>query len=189
VPATEPVVRGRPLVRGLALALYYAVGARLPDLAFPGGRTFNWIRCVLLGVILPGCGRANEIDGHVYIGDGTDVEIGSRCQINRGCRLNRVQIHDEVMIGPYVIVPGQLHNTDRIDLPMIDQGAYTRAPTVLERDVWVGARAIIMPGVVVGSGSIIGAGAVVTRDVESRSIVGGVPARLISRRDAEPASP
>lgn len=173
---------GGRLRRAAALALYYLLASHLPDLAFPGGRAFNWVRCRLLALILPTCGDGNEIDGQVYIGDGSDVEVGSRCQINRGCRLNRVTIGDNVMIGPDVIVLGKLHRTDRLDVPMVQQGDYTKAPTILRPDVWIGARAIIMPGVVVGAGSIVGAGAVVTRDVPPQTVVGGVPARQISQR-------
>jgi maltose O-acetyltransferase len=170
------------LGRVAALAAYYLGASHLPDLAFPGGRIFNAIRCVLLRLIVPNFGDRNEIDGRIYIGDGSDVEIGSRCQINHGCRLNRVRIADNVMIGPEVIVVGKLHRTASVDIPMIDQGDYERSPTVIHEDVWIGARAIILPGVVVGTGAIVGAGAVVTRDVSPRVVVGGVPAREIGQR-------
>lgn len=173
----------RPSPRRLAaLLLYYSAASRLPDLAFPGGRLFNQIRCALLGMIVPSLGHGNEIDGHLYIGDGSDVHIGSRCQINSGCRLNRVVISDNVMIGPEVIVLGKLHRTSRLDIPMIDQGDYSRAPTVIADDVWIGARAIVMPGISIGSGAIVGAGAVVTHDVAPRTVVGGVPAKVIGER-------
>jgi maltose O-acetyltransferase len=169
--------------RILALALYYIVATRLPDLAFPGGRLFNGIRCRALRAVLPSFGDRNEIDGRVYIGDGSDICVGSHCQINRGSRLNRLTIGDNVMIGPDVIVVGKLHRTDRIDVPMIDQGDYTKSPTEIEEDVWIGARAILMPGVRVGKGAVVGAGAVVTRDIEPLSIAVGAPARRIGSRD------
>lgn len=168
--------------RVVALAGYYLVASHLPDLAFPGGRVFNAVRCFLLRVIVPRFGERNEIDSRVYVGDGSDVVVGSRCQINRGCRLNRVQIADHVMIGPDVIVVGKLHRTTSLDIPMIDQGEYEKAPTVIEADVWIGARAVVLPGVMIGTGAIIGAGAVVTCDVRPRTIVGGVPAKVIGHR-------
>ncbi|MGI8903114.1 MAG: acyltransferase [Solirubrobacteraceae bacterium] len=170
------------ILRFLALALYYAACSHLPDLAFPAGRVFNRARCALLRMILPSFGHANEVDGRVYLGDGTDVHVGSRCQINRGCRLNRVEIGDCVMLGPDVIVVGQLHRISDTSRPMVAQGEYTKSPTVIEDDVWIGARVIIMPGVVIASGAVVGAGAVVTRDVAPRRIVAGVPARVIGQR-------
>jgi len=57
---------------------------------------------------------------------------------------------------------------------------------VIEDDVWIGTNAIILPGRRLGKGSIIAAGAVVTRDVEPYAIVGGNPARLIKRRNEKP---
>ncbi len=170
------------LVRFSALTLYYVLCSHLPDIAFPGGRAFNGARCALLRLILPSFGQANEIDARVYVGDGIDVHLGSRCQINRGCRLNRVQIGDCVMIGPDVIVVGQLHRIADTSRPMVAQGEYAKSPTVIENDVWIGARAIIMPGVVIATGAVVGAGAVVTHDVGPLSIVAGAPARAISRR-------
>ena len=62
------------------------------------------------------------------------------------------------------------------------QGGKEVAPVVIGDDVWIGSRVIILPGVKIGNGSVIGAGAVVTKDVEPYSVVGGVPAKLIRRR-------
>ena len=174
---------GSGLGRLVALTFYYAVASHLPDLAFPGGSVFNALRCAALRRILPQFGSRNEIDGQVYVGDGTDVAIGSRCQINRGCRLNRVTLGDCVMLAPDVIVIGQLHESGRTDIPMVEQGQYTKAPTVIEDDVWVGARAVVMPGVRIGTGAIVGAGAVVTRDVDPFTVVVGVPARATRVRE------
>lgn len=178
---------GRRLVRMAALAAYYLIASHLPDLAFPGGQLFNAIRCELLQLALPACGAGNEIDSQVYLGDGSDVLIGSRCQINRGCRINHVTIGDEVMIGPQAIVLGAMHRSDELDVPMIDQGTLQVAPGTIERDVWIGARAIIMPGLRIGTGSIIAAGAVVTHDVEPWSVMAGVPARRVRDRRASEA--
>ena len=53
---------------------------------------------------------------------------------------------------------------------------------IVEDDVWIGRSAIIMPGVKIGKGSIVGAGSVVTKDIEPFSVVGGVPSKLIKKR-------
>src|SRR5437899_2556742 len=103
--------------RALCLFLYYTFAAFLPDLAFPGGRQFNKIRCALLQRILPSFGDLNEIDSHIYVGDGTDVTIGNHCQINTGVRLTRVQIGDSVMLAPDVYVVGQMHETASMSVP------------------------------------------------------------------------
>ncbi|MBI2761880.1 MAG: acyltransferase [Chloroflexi bacterium] len=170
-------------MRKVALLLYYTLASSLPDLAFPGGRQWNRIRCRLLALILPRFGRQNEIDGGVYIGDGSDVIIGHRCQINHGVHLNNVRIGNYVMIAAEAMLIEQLHETKSIDVPMVLQGRVQRPPTVIEDDVWIGTRVLIMPGVRVGRGAIVGAGAVVTRDVDPCTVVGGVPARLIHGRD------
>jgi maltose O-acetyltransferase len=171
--------------RLLALAAYYAVAAHLPDLAFPGGRLFNRIRCALLARALPRFGERNEIDSRVYLGDASDVEIGDRCQINAGSRLTRVTIGNYVMVGPEVFVIGQLHETADTSVPMVEQGKVLRDITRIDDDVWIGARAVVMPGVHIGTGAIVGAGAVVTKDVPQRGIVAGVPARLVRIRGGD----
>lgn len=86
------------------------------------------------------------------------------------------------MMGPDVMVYTQNHRTDRVDVPMIDQGNSEKREVIIGNDVWIGARSIIMPGVKIGEGSIIAAASVVTKDVMPYSVVGGVPAKLIKMR-------
>ncbi len=74
------------------------------------------------------------------------------------------------------------HNFENCDIPMRTQGLKNISVTI-EDDVWIGSRVIILPGIKIGKGSIIGAGAVVTKDVPEYSIVGGVPAKLIRSRN------
>ena len=88
------------------------------------------------------------------------------------------------MMGPDVMIFTQNHKNDRLDIPMMLQTDPKR-PVVIGDDVWIAARAIILPGVTIGKGSIIGAGAVVTKDVPEYAVVGGNPARVIRYRNRD----
>ena len=85
------------------------------------------------------------------------------------------------MMGPNVTILTHTHIIDRTDIPMGQQGMRI-AEVVIGNDVWIGMRVIIMPGIKIGDGAVIGAGAVVTKDVPDFAIVGGVPAKIIKYR-------
>ena len=85
-------------------------------------------------------------------------------------------------MGPEVVILGVNHRFDDCERPMIEQGYHDRKPVAIGDDVWIGTRAIILPGVRIGRGAIVAAGAVVTRDVNEFDIVGGNPARVIRSR-------
>ncbi|WP_462354514.1 DapH/DapD/GlmU-related protein [Alistipes timonensis] len=86
------------------------------------------------------------------------------------------------MMGPDVLVFTSNHESGRTDIPMRLQGNGATKQVTICSDVWVGARVIILPGVTIGKGAIIGAGAVVAKDVPDYAIVGGVPAKIIGYR-------
>ena len=105
--------------------------------------------------------------------------IGIHCEIN-----GPVTIGKNVMMGPEVVIYTRGHKHDRCDIPMMEQGSDEVRPVVIGDDIWIGRRAIIMPGVKIGTGCIIGAGAVVTKDIPDYSVAGGVPAKVIKSRKA-----
>lgn len=111
---------------------------------------------------------------------GDHSNIGSYCYV--GCS-GFVSIGSGVMMGQRVNLLAENHNHERIDLPMKDQGV-TRGSIIIEDDCWLGAGCSVLAGVRVGHGSIIAAGAVVTKDVPPLSIVAGVPARVVRQREA-----
>lgn len=98
-----------------------------------------------------------------------------------GCN-ESISIGENVMIAQAVTIRDTDHKFSDVDRPMIDQGIES-TPVIIEDDVWIGHGASVLRGVKIGTGAIVAAGAVVTKDVRPFSIVGGVPAREISFRE------
>lgn len=127
------------------------------------------------------CGHNVNIEKHasftpaLRIGDNSGV--GIRCEMN-----GPVIIGDNVMMGPEVIAYTTRHRHDRTDITMIEQGMDQPLPVKIGNDVWIGRRVMFMPGVTIGDGCVIGAGAVVTKDIPPYSIAAGVPAVVVKRR-------
>ncbi len=114
---------------------------------------------------------------------GPSILIGHRIFIGRGVEFNireRVEVGDDTMIASGVKIIDHDHGIG-IEKPMRMQGM-TSAPIVIGQDVWVGANAIILKGVHLGRGSIVAAGAVVTKSVPEMEIWGGVPSKKIGER-------
>ena len=103
--------------------------------------------------------------------------LGVNCQIQRPCHIG-----DYVLMVPDVVIFTKNHRADRTDIHIGAQGMTECRKVTIGNDVWIGQRAMIMPGVTIGDGCIIAAGAVVTKDVPPYSIVGGVPASILKSR-------
>ena len=114
----------------------------------------------------------NNAVGDVIIGDYT--RIGLHITI-----IGPVCIGNHVNLAQGITITALNHNfsdaTKRID----EQGIATK-PVVIKDDVWIGANAVVLPGVTIGSHAVVAAGAVVTHDVPDNTVVGGVPAKVIS---------
>lgn len=121
-------------------------------------------------------------DSSIHMGvftTGPHIHIGDNVVVNRRVYLDGrigVRIQNNVSISSEVYVVSLEH--DLHDSTFATRGA----EVVIEDDVWIGVRAMIMPGVRVGKGAVVAAGAVVTKDVEPYQIVAGVPARVIGER-------
>lgn len=115
---------------------------------------------------------------------GEGLVIGNNVGIAQNCFIQvrgKVIIGSDVMFGPNVSIFSENHGFTDLDIPMISQ-ATTRGTVIIENDVWLGTRSIILAGVRIGKGSIIAAGALVNRDIPPYSIVAGVPAKVIKSR-------
>ncbi|WP_303272703.1 sugar O-acetyltransferase [uncultured Alistipes sp.] len=114
-----------------------------------------------------------------YTDFGRNITVGRDVFINAGCHFQDhggVTIGDGCQIGHNVVFATLNHGLS----PEDRQNTYP-APIVLGRNVWVGSNATILQGVTVGDNAVIAAGAVVTKDVEPATVVGGVPAKVIRR--------
>ena len=122
--------------------------------------------------------RDAVIQGNVKIGHDSSVQTHSLIIGDAECGIT---IGNFVRIAPFVTIISSNHIFERTDIPIYMQGSKGK-PIVIEDDVWIAARVNIMAGVTIGHGSVIAAGAVVTKDVKPYSVMGGVPAKLIKVR-------
>ena len=166
----------------ISLALYYGFAQFLPAST---NRYFMWCRSVrrfFSARCFDKCGSDVNVEKGAKFGTGAGISIGDRSGIGINCSIRGpLTIGENVMMGPEVVILTNSHKFDNINIPMSKQG-YTIQPVVIGNDVWIGTRSIILPGVKIGNGVIIGAGAVVTKNIPDYAIVGGVPAKVIRFR-------
>jgi acetyltransferase-like isoleucine patch superfamily enzyme len=111
------------------------------------------------------------------------LEIGEGTRVGRNCCLDArapLQIGDHVSVSPDVAILTTQHDQDHPDFVLESR------PVRIGDHVWIGMRAMIMPGVRIGHGAVVAAGAIVTKDVEPLAVVGGIPARRIGTRSIDP---
>lgn len=134
--------------------------------------------------IIASCGKNVNIEKNALFSP--ELRLGDYSGVGIDCEIyGPVTIGNYVMMGPEVVIYTSGHKFDRTDVPMMQQGSTEPQPVTIGNDVWIGRRAMIMPGVTIGDGCVIAAGAVVTKDVAPYSVVGGVPARLLKNRREE----
>lgn len=195
-----------PRVRNVAAGLIQrswewicAVGATSPDdahgrrfrsmgersmIAFPPGQLFNehWIEIGAFTLIGPHVSMSvgmwnEELDRSAP----PVIRIGERCNIGRGGSLvGRVgiTIGDDVTIAPDLYVTDHNHAYDDVDVPIARQWPH-EAPVSIGSGSWIGAGVVILPGTTIGEHVTVAAGSVVRGDVPDRSVVAGVPGRVV----------
>lgn len=152
------------------------------DRVGPGVRTAGRPRVDNQGFMTIGANtliRSVNVPVELATGRNGRLEIGDDCSLNYGVSigaLGRVTLGARCRLGPYVmIVDSEFHDVyDRALRP-------APRPVVIGDDVWIGAKASVMPGVTIGRGAVVGTAAVVTHDVEPFTVVAGVPAKVLRR--------
>lgn len=149
-----------------------------------GART----RIYLTGMAKFAIGTSVVLGQGVHVqSDGGLIQVGAHTGVQDGCRLyGEVSIGEHCLLAPNVYLSSGRHVfSEEPHRPILDQERRHRLagqPIVVEDDCWLGINVVVMPGVTIGKGSVVGANAVVTKNVEPYSVVAGAPARLIRRR-------
>jgi virginiamycin A acetyltransferase len=153
-------------------------------LALLPGISGAFLRRAFLSVVLAQCDRGSEISfGVLFSQAGAKIEenvyIGPRCHIG----LAHIQKNTLIAAGVHIPSGGQTHAFDDPNIPIKEQGGERKLVTIGE-GAWIGSCAVVMADV--GKGSIIAAGAVVTKPIPDNVIAGGVPAKVIRGRFDQP---
>jgi acetyltransferase-like isoleucine patch superfamily enzyme len=157
-------------------------GALLRSLPGPEGMV---LRGLLYRLLLKRCGKRLMLYPGVRLMFTHRLSVGERVAMNIGVYIDaggEVEIGDHVMIGPYCMISSRDHSVVANGIPMCFQ-PHIHRKIVIGNDVWIGGNSSIRSGVTLGDGCVIGAGAVVTKDVPAKAIVGGIPARILRYRD------
>ena len=148
------------------------------------GRIGMAIRYIYYKRKCPSLGKRVRIFEDVVLVNAENIRIGRSTFINRSTLIHGrggVSIGENVLIGPGVFITSTNHGYRRRDKIIQEQGFESQKITI-EDDVWIGARSIVLPGVRISRGAVVAAGAVVTKDVDEYTVVGGNPAGLIATR-------
>ncbi|WP_107773475.1 acyltransferase [Nocardioides sediminis] len=169
-------------MRYVFMILYRGFGMRLPASGSRGGRYWRVLRRRAAKPLLASMGRDVNIEKGAMFPSGV-VHVGDRSGIGIRCHLKGpVTIGSDVMMGPEVVIFTTDHAFSDVGRPMREQGMRAVRAVTIEDDVWIGQRAMILPGVTIGRGSVIAAGAVVVKDVPPFCVVGGNPAKILRTR-------
>lgn len=146
-----------------------------------GTRIHNAEKSWILSM-LRSCGSSTRIDHRVFIWSPDQVEIGNNVDINGYTVIygaGGVRINDNVLIAANCVITSVSHPT------AVNERHQKRvlSPVVLLSNCWLGAGAVVLPGVTIGRNSIVAAGSVVTRDIPDNCICAGVPAKVIRHLD------
>jgi len=121
-----------------------------------------------------------QCPGNVYFGDNSGINVGTVIAANKD-PLGKISFGSNVLIGHGCFFHSGNHIIEDLKKPIKEQG-FKFSPIIVEDNVWIGAKSIILSGVVIRSGAVIAAGSVVTKPVPENAIVGGNPAKLIRYR-------
>lgn len=144
----------------------------------------HFIRYIFFKIFFKKYGKNVMIDYKTFFRYMGSIEIGNNVSINRGCEFftsanlgSVINIKDNVTFSPNVKIYGAGHDYQYLNLPD------TSGDVTINEYVWIGGNSIILQGINIGEYSIVSANSVVTKDVPPYSIVAGVPAKVVKKRE------
>ncbi len=177
-------VCGGGVCKAIGLVLLKTIGELLPAANFPVkslGKLGKCFRNICGRLYFDKCG--NDVNIYKHIKSSSRIELGAHSDIGFKARIQgKCIIGEYVMMGPECQIWTINHKHSSLDIPMGLQGSEEEKPVTIEDNVWIGSRVIILPGVTIGTGSIIGAGAVVSQSIPAYSVAVGNPAKVVKVR-------
>lgn len=147
---------------------------------------FARLRAFLLKPFFQKMGKKVYIREGVRFTNPKNISLGNTVYINYNCTISahrgKIRIGNDVSIGYNASIITTNHRFTSRKIPINRQGDQENTFVIIEDDVWIGAHAIILPNVKIGRGSVIAAGAVITKSVLAYSVMAGVPAKRIKKR-------
>ena len=161
-------------------ALWWPIGGLVLD---SGLLPFSCLKTLVLRAFGAAVGAGAVVKPRVRVKDPRNLTVGDHCWIGEEVWIDNlapVTLGDDVCLsqGAYLCTGG--HNYARPSFDLVT------GPITIEQQAWVGAKAVLLPGVTVGAGAVVAAGAVVTKDVPAGMIAGGNPARVLRPRPTRP---
>lgn len=150
----------------------------------PRYRLFNFFKIILLKIMGAKLGKGIVFYPGIWINTGKNLTVGNKVVFAKDVLITTmggVEIGDRVLIGYRTSILSANHKIPVIGEPFPISGNDYRKVTI-EKDVWIGANCVILPGVTIMEGAVVAAGSVVTKDVPNNAIVAGVPAKIIKYR-------
>jgi|WetSurMetagenome_2_1015567.scaffolds.fasta_scaffold74387_2 maltose O-acetyltransferase len=172
----------KTIIRGFWWLTYYLFARHLPRSNVRYSFFSRQIRAFVLKKLLGQVGQNVNVEPKVIFYNMSESEIGDNSGIGMCSYIGTVRIGRNVMIGEELAVISTNHEFSDVETPMREQGFTGDRPVTIEDNVWIGTRVILLPGVRIGTGSIVGAGSVVTKDIPPYSVVVGNPACVVRSR-------
>ena len=169
----------------IGIIMYKCIGSHLPKpdcrIRFIGmlAKKFRYICAKLM---FDKCGKNVNLCKKATVS--TRIEIGNNSGIGHGANITgKCIIGSNVIMAPECTIFTSNHKTNRTDIPIKYQGTTEEKAVIIHDDVWIGYRVIILPGVEIGCGAVIGAGAVVSKNIPEYAVAVGNPARVVKYRN------
>ena len=172
-------------MRKFWLILYYGFARHLPGSYSPFlGKVSLTLRRLCCRHLFKMMGENVNIEHGAWFGSGKDLEIGDNSGLGINCHvLNNTKIGKNVMMGPNCYMLESLHNYDRTDISMAEQGfSSKRCQVIIGDDVWIGRDVMIIGSKEIKTGSIVGARCLLTKSFPEYSVIGGNPSKLLKSR-------
>lgn len=136
-------------------------------------------RGAVYGPFLRSCGKGLMVPWRTYIFNPNKLSVGRNVYLGYNSYFGQgeIEIHDNVLIGPFVSITASNHVSDESE--SFRNSEYLEKKIVIKSNCWIGAHSCILAGVTIGTSAIVAAGSVVTKDVPDFTVVGGAPAKVL----------